>query len=221
VIPVCDGERAEKDFQALLGELHQEFQPVGSYEEWLVVKIAESMWRLRRATRCESGSVREASLYSDHRNEEGLISGLLSDIRLLNAAEEQLRDSGKLSEKLNRQIAALVEEERRKRIESLKQDTPCVEPMDRKFSLNCIADRKALLELLLDDALRTSQCRSEARFDPEALVREADMDRILRYQERMYRQIDWAMQRFQDSRDRRTPMLPERSRTTIPQEQSQ
>jgi hypothetical protein len=53
-IPVCDGETAEKDFGSLLDGLHDEFQPVGLYEEWLVVKIAESMWRLRRATRCES-----------------------------------------------------------------------------------------------------------------------------------------------------------------------
>lgn len=36
VIPDCDGDKAEKDFQSLLGQLHQEFQPVGSYEEWLV-----------------------------------------------------------------------------------------------------------------------------------------------------------------------------------------
>jgi len=61
VIPICDGYKAEKDFQLLLDGLHQEFEPVGFYEEWLVAKVAESMWRLRRATRCESGSVREAA----------------------------------------------------------------------------------------------------------------------------------------------------------------
>jgi hypothetical protein len=40
-IPICDGYEPEKEFQALLDELHQEFQPVGLYEEWLVVKIGE------------------------------------------------------------------------------------------------------------------------------------------------------------------------------------
>jgi hypothetical protein len=63
VIPVCDGYKPERDFQSLLDSLHQDFQPVGFYEEWLVVKIAECMWRLRRATRCESGSVREATIH--------------------------------------------------------------------------------------------------------------------------------------------------------------
>ena len=62
VIPCCDGYNAEKDFQSLLDGLHQEFLPIGSYEEWLVVKIAECMWRLRRATRFESGAVREAAI---------------------------------------------------------------------------------------------------------------------------------------------------------------
>jgi hypothetical protein len=65
VIPICDGYRPEKEFQTLLDGLHQDFHPVGFYEEWLVVKIAECMWRLRRATRCESGSVRGFSKRSD------------------------------------------------------------------------------------------------------------------------------------------------------------
>jgi hypothetical protein len=64
VIPVCDGCDGEKDFQLLLDELYQEFQPVGTFEEWLVLKIAECMWRLRRATRSESGSVQEVALWA-------------------------------------------------------------------------------------------------------------------------------------------------------------
>ena len=47
VIPICDGYRSEKEVQSLLDGLHQEFQPAGIFEEWLVVKIAECMWRLR------------------------------------------------------------------------------------------------------------------------------------------------------------------------------
>ena len=48
VIPICDGYGSEKEFQSLLDGLHHEFQPVGIFEEWLVVKFAECMWRLRR-----------------------------------------------------------------------------------------------------------------------------------------------------------------------------
>lgn len=64
-IPICDGYKPEKDFQLLLDGLHAEIQPLGLYEEWLVVKIAECMGRLRRATRCESGSVQQSVLEGD------------------------------------------------------------------------------------------------------------------------------------------------------------
>lgn len=173
-----------------------------------MVKIAESMWRLRRATRCESGSVREASLYSDHRNEEHLIPGLLSDISVLNAAEEQLRNSGTLSEKLYEHTAPLVEEERRKRIQSKEENAACAEIVDRELFLNCIASRKQMLELLYDGTLRISQRRWEACFDQNALPPAADTDRLLRYEERMYRQLDWALQRLLESQARRNRGQP-------------
>jgi hypothetical protein len=65
IIPICDGHDAERDFQSLFDSMHQDFRPVGRYEEWLVLKIAECMWPLRRATRCESGSVRELAICGD------------------------------------------------------------------------------------------------------------------------------------------------------------
>jgi hypothetical protein len=48
VIAGCDGDNSEKEFGSLLDDLHEEFQPVGTFEEWLVLKIAECIWRLRR-----------------------------------------------------------------------------------------------------------------------------------------------------------------------------
>jgi cobalamin biosynthesis protein CobT len=41
------------------------------------------------------------------------------------------------------------------------------------------------------------------RSDHEALPPEEDMDRILRYEEKMQRQIDWAVQRLLESQERR------------------
>ena len=64
VIPICDGYKSEKEFQSLLDGLHHEFQPVGIFEEWLVVKFGECMWRLRRAVLCENGSVRESAAWT-------------------------------------------------------------------------------------------------------------------------------------------------------------
>jgi len=58
VIPLCDGEGSEEQFVALFADLWQEFQPVGPLEKFYVEEMARSMWRLRRATCAEKGSVR-------------------------------------------------------------------------------------------------------------------------------------------------------------------
>jgi hypothetical protein len=112
-IPVCDGEEAEKDFLSLLKEAHEEFRPVGFYEEWLVVKIAEAMWRRRRATRCENGSIREAVIWKGHRDYDQVLKGLATDLNLLENAEAQLRGSGTLSQETYTKILPLVEEQKR------------------------------------------------------------------------------------------------------------
>ena len=59
----CDGDNCEKEFGSLLNHLHDEFQPIGTFEEWLVLKITECTWRLRRATRSENGAVRTAVIW--------------------------------------------------------------------------------------------------------------------------------------------------------------
>ena len=119
IVPICDGDKAEKEFQSLLDGLHQDFQPVGFYEEWLVIKIVHCMWRLRRATRCESGSIREAAIWGDRSTwtEDDctqLSEKFQTEIWVLHDAEKQLKHSGTLSQKTYEQVAPLVEEERRK-----------------------------------------------------------------------------------------------------------
>ena len=99
VIPICDGYGSEKEFQSLLDGLHQEFQPAGIFEEWLVVKIAECMWRLRRAALCENGSVRESTAWTRVPNDDSLALHLTRKISILTDAEEQIRETGILTPK--------------------------------------------------------------------------------------------------------------------------
>ena len=135
VIPVCDGYKAERDFKSLLDGLHEEFQPAGFYEEWLVVKIAECTWRLRRATRCESGSVRQSAIWADHPDSESLISKLGDEVWALRQAEEQLRDFGTLSQKTYEQVAPLVEKEKSVEIKSEKDNRLVERDFDRELFL--------------------------------------------------------------------------------------
>jgi len=198
VIPVFDGHEVERDFKSLLEGLHKEFQPVGFYEEWLVVKIGECMWRLRRATRCETGSVRESAIWADHQDSDSLISKLADEVWVLRQAEEQLRDFGTLSQKTYEQVVSLVEKQKSIAIESEKDDRRVERDSDRQVFLTCITNRREILESFSDALARTEGRRSDARSDYQALLPEDDMDRILRYEERMHRQVDWVGMRSEE-----------------------
>jgi hypothetical protein len=184
--------------------LHHEFQPVGFYEEWLVVKIAEGMWRLRRATRCESGAVRQSAIWDDRTSWEDRLENrrsleLLLEIWALERAEKELGDSGSLSQESYQKVLPLVEE-KRKRAQSEK----LVEAsFDREEFLVCITDRRVSLQSHYDGRTSIEGDRSDARFDYKSLLPEDDMDRILRYEDRMHRQIDWAVQRLLECQERR------------------
>ena len=205
VIPICDGYKSEGDFQSLLNGLHGEFQPIGLYEEWLVLKIAECMWRLRRATRCESGSVREATIWDQHRDKNQIIARLASELCLLGEAEEQLRDSGTLTRKTYEQVMPLVEEEKRKKIQSDKGNESVETEIDNEFFLTCVTDRKKSLDSMYNAVTRIEGDRSDARFDYKSLLPEEDMDRIFCYEERMHKMIDWAVRKLLESQQRRGP----------------
>ncbi|MBN1816542.1 MAG: hypothetical protein JW828_04230 [Sedimentisphaerales bacterium] len=60
-VVITEGEGAEdpQAFTALLEDLLEQFQPIGSLEEILVEKIAVCYWRLRRAQRYEVGVLRQ------------------------------------------------------------------------------------------------------------------------------------------------------------------
>jgi hypothetical protein len=203
-IPLCDGYKPERDFKSLLEELHGEFHPAGFYEEWLVVKIGECMWRLRRTARCESGSVQQAAIWEDRTGWEDRLENkrsleVLLEIWALEQAEKELRDSASLSEKSYQQILPLVEESR-KRIQS---ENPVKVAFDREEFLECITNRRVSLQSHYDGRTSIEGKRSDARFAYKSLLPEEDMDRILRYEDRMHRQIDWAVQRLLESQERR------------------
>ena len=212
VIPICDGYKPEREFQSLLDGLHQDFEPVGFYEEWLVVKIGECMWRLRRAARCESGSVREASAREasiwNRCDNDQLIQEFASELCVLDEAERQLQDSGTLSQKTYREVTPILQEEKRKKIQSEQDGEPIKAEIDREFFLTCVTDRKELVESLYESLINIEGERSDARFDHSSLLPEDDMDRILRYEERMHRQIDWAVQRLLEAQGRRKTLQP-------------
>jgi hemin uptake protein HemP len=67
---------------------------------------------LRRATRCEKGSVRERAIWHGYRSNDQLIAGLASKLCELEDAEKQLGDSGTLAPETYAKMAPLVEEQK-------------------------------------------------------------------------------------------------------------
>ncbi len=114
VIPICGGHGSEREFRRLLADLQQELQPLGTFEEWLVVKIAESVWRLRRATRSEKGCVRETAVWDDRPQENDRLTDIFAqEAYLLTEAEEQIRTTGTLSQRVYAEVLPQIEEDRR------------------------------------------------------------------------------------------------------------
>jgi hypothetical protein len=211
VIAACDGYDCEKEFRTLFDALQQEFQPVGMFEEWLVVKMAECMWRLRRATRAENGSVRDSVFWTGHRNCDAFIEQMGCEISILTEAEGQLRDSGTLSQKTYEQVRPLVAKETIKNTQS-ENDAKRVETeIDCDSFLTFIVDRKASLESLFRGASYTEDDRYEDHLAHKSLPPAIDMDSILLYEERMHRQLDWALQRLLQRQEMRmkTGKLPD------------
>jgi len=195
VIPVCDGDDSDAEFQALISGLHQQFQPEGTFEEWFVLKIAECMWRLRRATRCEYGSVRQSAL-GDHFDYKPRIADFERQIVVLSDAERQLQDSGTLSQKSYEEVKPLVEETKLKSIQTEKDNTRVEADIDREEFLTCIKSRMDFVQWLYRGATDRQGEREEDHMAYRSLPATHDMNKILGYEERICRQLDWAWHRL-------------------------
>jgi hypothetical protein len=203
VIPVCDGDGSDAEFQALVSGLHQQFQPEGTFEEWLILKIAHCMWRLRRATRCEYGSVRRSAVSADHADHPKVIADFERQIVILSNAEEQLRNSGTLSQKSYEEVKPLVEETKLKNIQTEKDNKRVEAEIDREAFLTCIKKRMDFVQWIYGGAVSRQEEREEDRVAYSSLPPTYDMDKILRYEERISKQLDWAWQRLVEVQETR------------------
>jgi len=207
VIASCDGDNCEKEFGSLLNHLHEEFQPVGTFEEWLVLKITECTWRLRRATRSENGAVRTAVIWDKDPEDERWKGHFQRKITALTDAEEQILESGSIAQQTYTELGFTEKEV----AEDTAAEKRVVVP-DQALFLSEVVHRKELLEQMLDANARVSVRRHSDELAYNSLPPVDDMDRILRYEERIYRQLDWALERL-SARQEMRKNLPTRSLT--------
>ena len=74
---------------------------------------------------------------------------------------------------------------------------------DQVAFFNTVTDRKNTLESMLkaDITLEDRRCSDELAH--RSLPPTEDMDKILRYEERMHRQLDWALERLLEAQETR------------------
>ncbi len=210
VIPTCDGDGSDREFRRLLDDLQQEFQPEGTFEEWLVVKIAESMWRLRRATRSEKGCVRTMTIWDNRLPETDRFTDFLTQqVCVLTEAEEQIRTTGHLSERVYAEVLPKVEEERLQRVQSEADDRPTTVKIDDEF-LSCVEKRREVFESMVDASARLADDRYSDHLAYHSLPRADVMDKVLRYEGRVQKQLDWALQKLLECQLRRKVLLSAR-----------
>jgi len=185
VIPICDGHGSDREFRRLLDDLLQEFQPEGTFEEWLVVKIAESMWRLRRATRSEKGCVRETAFWEDGSPENDRHDDILAQqVYVLAEAQDQIQTTGTISQKVYAEVLPLVEQDRRYSAKVEEDNRPTEAKIDNEF-LSCVKKRRDFLESLVDVGARLADDRYSDQLAYHSLPPEEVMDKVLRYESRV------------------------------------
>ena len=94
VITAGDGKESSEEFQALIEQLWEEYEPVGVVEELLVKRIAACWWRTARVLRAENGEIRMrldtlAMDRAQRNSDKGNRDLAYSDIHILFSAENQ------------------------------------------------------------------------------------------------------------------------------------
>jgi hypothetical protein len=96
-IPLIDFAEIS-DFRALVIKLCIELRPQSTLEEFYVVEIAKSMWKIRRAGLAEEGLTRKNVLWDNKApNVEAIITDYRITLEILEAAEKEAIATGQLS----------------------------------------------------------------------------------------------------------------------------
>jgi hypothetical protein len=110
------------------------------------------------------------------------------------AAEEQIRTTGTLSQRVYAEVLPKVEEERLKSAQVEEGNKPTESEIDDGF-LSCIEERRELFECLVDSGYRLADERYSGHLAYHSLPPEEVMDKVLRYETRVQKQLDWALQK--------------------------
>jgi hypothetical protein len=198
VIPVIDGADSG-EFPRLVADLQREFQPEGPAEEFYVAEMAKSMWRVRRASLCEKGSVRSEAMWAGNRPLVGVELSKLTDIELsiLKKAQEEYEGTGTLSRATYQILLPLLNDNYPIDL-GLRIAQRNLEPLYMVQT-----PTESVSDELFHNSLNVGAEVVEDYYAGHALPPEAAMNQILRYEKAAQKKFDWALQRLLESQERR------------------
>ena len=159
---------------------------------------AKAYRTLRRAALCENGSVRESAAWTRVPNDDSLAPLYTRQISILTDAEEQIRGTGTLTPKTYSEVQRLDE------TDSEYVGAKLIDLItDQVAFFSTVSDHKNSLQSMLKAAITLEDRRCSDELAHRSLPPTEDMDKILRYEERMHRQLDWALERLLASQETR------------------
>jgi hypothetical protein len=200
VIPLCDGEGSEEQFVELFADLRQEFQPVGRLEEFYVGEIAKSVWRLRRATCAEKGSVRRSKVSDMYLHLKAL--PVTEAICIVQSAQRELKTTGTLSPAAYAALLPVIEKIQACGPQPEDGIVPAQPKIDDQFLLS-LARHQELLEMALKETHRMTEEEFEDSLPTNALPPDSVINHIFRYEAAAQKNFDWALQKLLESQQKR------------------
>ena len=229
-------QESEAELEALHQRFREEFHPQGPLEELLVDQIVTAHWRLRRALSAESGEI-ALNMDSGHRRRrrdpdpalqwmkwtaagdpvhamEGSVTGIAILLQWLTEARDAAAAEGTLTEaavdqwrarfggKLNRLVVAL---------EAFRQQMAGVAPGEaqRTATLGFLNRRICQLQSQLERCEEEESAAEEAKQAAAVLPSGEVLDKILRYETKLERQMYRAMAQLERvQRMRRGESIP-------------
>jgi hypothetical protein len=207
VIPVIDGEDSTEQFLGLLADLQGEFQPEGPAEDFYVAEMARSMWRLRRASLCEKGSVRNVAMWQQKRPPNGVEKSerIRRELSIVEKAREEYMNTRTLSPESYQTLLPLLKDTYQVDLQqrNLARVEPPPKPMIDDLFGNSLEWQSQVLQGVSSLLMSIGGEIVEDYYAGHALPPEAAMNQILRYENAAQKKFDWALQRLLESQQRR------------------
>ncbi len=158
------------------------------------------MWRFRRSTCAEKGSVRRTKppdIYVQLKSKP-----VIDDIRIVESAQTEIKTTGTLSPAYYAEVLTVMENTNASATQPEGGNIPAEPRIDDQF-LPLLVRQGELLEIALRETHRTIEKEFEDSCPTHALPPDSVINDILRYETAAQKKFDWTLQKLREFQQRR------------------